>query len=328
MTCRLWLPPQLQISLESLIRRRKPGYSLEQAFYTSPEIFQADLDIIFRRHWIYVGVEPDVPEPGDCMVVDIDRASIIIARDDDMGLRAFHNVCRHRGARLVHDEKTTVGNIVCRYHQWTYGLDGSLLYAEHMGPGFDTTCHGLKKVHVRSVAGLIFICLAEDPPADIDDMARALEPYIAPHDIANAKVVQQIDLIEEGNWKLTMENNRECYHCSVNHPELTVPLFAYGFGYSPDEVDDVGREQIARYDRLVCDLEARCEANGLAAREIDHLDDCVTGYRAQRLPIDQHGESQTMNTAGRLQEAARQHQRPEARRACRSGPSPIPGTTS
>jgi Rieske 2Fe-2S family protein len=283
-------------SLETLIQRRKPGHTLEAPFYTDPGIFEADLDIVFGRHWIYVGVEPDVPEPGDCMVVDIDRSSIIIARDDDMGLRAFHNVCRHRGARLVHDEKTTVGNIVCRYHQWTYGLDGSLLYAEHMGPGFDTTCHGLKKVHVRSVAGLIFICLADEPPADIDDMARDLEPYIAPHDIANAKVVQQIDLIEEGNWKLTMENNRECYHCSANHPELTVPLFAYGFGYSPNEVDDVGREQIARYDRLVCDLETRCEATGMAAREIDHLDDRVTGYRAQRLPIDQHGESQTMNT--------------------------------
>ena len=93
-------------SMTSLIRRRKPGYSLESAFYTSPDIFQADLDVIFRRHWIYVAVEPDVPEPGDCIVVDIDRASIIIARDDDMGLRAFHNVCRHRGARLVHDEKT------------------------------------------------------------------------------------------------------------------------------------------------------------------------------------------------------------------------------
>ena len=64
------------VSMESLIRRRKPGYTLEQDFYTSPEIFRADLDIIFRRHWIYVGVEPDVPEPGDCMVVDIDRSSI------------------------------------------------------------------------------------------------------------------------------------------------------------------------------------------------------------------------------------------------------------
>ena len=188
LTCRLWLQPQLLIRVD-LVGKPDPApqAGLQPGiapFYTSPEIFQADLDIIFGRHWIYVGVEPDVPEPGDCMVVDIDRASIIIARDDDMGLRAFHNVCRHRGARLVHDEKTTVGNIVCRYHQWTYGLDGSLLYAEHMGPGFDTTCHGLKKVHLRSVAGLIFICLADEPPADIDEMARALEPYIAPHDIA------------------------------------------------------------------------------------------------------------------------------------------------
>jgi len=230
------------------------------------------------------------------MVVDIDRTSVIIARDDDMGLRAFHNVCRHRGARLVLDEKTTVGNIVCRYHQWTYGMDGTLLFAEHMGPEFDTACHGLKKIHVRSVAGLIFICLAENPPADIDAMARELEPYIAPHDIPNAKVVKQIDLIEEGNWKLTMENNRECYHCSVNHPELTIPLFAYGFGFAPNELDDVGRDQVARYEGLVCELTARCEANGIAAHEIDHLDDTATGYRAQRLPIDQHGESQTMNT--------------------------------
>ena len=153
-------------SLETLIQRRKPGHMLEAPFYTDPGIFETDLDIVFGRHWIYVGVEPDVAEPGDCMVVDIDRASIIIARDDDMGLRAFHNVCRHRGARLVHDEKTTVGNIVCRYHQWTYGLDGSLLYAEHMGPGFDTTCHGLKKVHVRSVAGLIFIWVKTSADSD------------------------------------------------------------------------------------------------------------------------------------------------------------------
>ncbi len=109
--------------LRALLRNRRVGHSLDAPFYLSPEIFAADMEAIFGRHWIYVGVEPDVPEPGDCMVVDIDRTSIIIVRDDDMGLRAFHNVCRHRGARLVHDEKTTVGNIVCRYHHgptaWT-----------------------------------------------------------------------------------------------------------------------------------------------------------------------------------------------------------------
>ncbi|MFX9069539.1 Rieske (2Fe-2S) protein, partial [Acinetobacter baumannii] len=95
------------------------------------------IDIIFHRHWIYVGIEPDVPEPGDVVTVSVGDTSVLIVRDDDMAVRAFHNVCRHRGARLVTDEKTSVGNLVCKYHQWTYGLTGALLYAEHMGDGFD-----------------------------------------------------------------------------------------------------------------------------------------------------------------------------------------------
>ncbi|HQS48404.1 MAG TPA: aromatic ring-hydroxylating dioxygenase subunit alpha, partial [Xanthobacteraceae bacterium] len=123
--------------LQTLLRRRRPGYSLEAPFYTSPAIFAADMDIIFGRHWIYVGVEPDVPEAGDAMSVDIGATSIIIVRNDDGEVRAFHNVCRHRGARLLHDYKTTVGNLVCRYHAWTYDLDGKLLFAEHMGKDFD-----------------------------------------------------------------------------------------------------------------------------------------------------------------------------------------------
>ncbi len=78
--------------LQTLLRRRRPGYSLEAPFYTSPAIFAADMDIIFGRHWIYVGVEPDVPEAGDAMSVDIGATSIIIVRNDDGEVRAFHNV--------------------------------------------------------------------------------------------------------------------------------------------------------------------------------------------------------------------------------------------
>ncbi|HWK48182.1 MAG TPA: aromatic ring-hydroxylating dioxygenase subunit alpha [Stellaceae bacterium] len=282
--------------LTELVARRKPNHSLEAPFYTSPEVFAADLEIIFGRHWIYVGVEPDVPEPGDTMVVDIGRVSVVIARDDDMGISAFHNVCRHRGSRLVHEPKSTVGNLVCRYHQWTYGLDGKLLFAEHMGKDFDPSCHGLKPVHLRSVAGLLFICLAEQAPTDIDDMARVMEPYLAPHDIPNCRIAKEADLIEPGNWKLTMENNRECYHCIGSHPELIVPLFEYGFGFSPDSVDEGRREQIASYDRLVTELHAEWEAGGLPSREVDRLDDLATGFRTQRLPIDRFGESQTMDT--------------------------------
>ena len=123
--------------LNALLRRRRPGHSLEAPFYTSPEIFAADIEAIFERTWIFVGVEPDVPEPGDALTVDIGANAILLVRDDDMAVRAFHNVCRHRGARLVHDEKTTVGNLVCRYHSWTYNLDGDLIHAEHMGGDFN-----------------------------------------------------------------------------------------------------------------------------------------------------------------------------------------------
>ena len=105
--------------LQRLLRERRPGYTLPAAFYLSPEVFEADMEVIFGRHWIYVGVEPDVPEAGDVMVVDIGTTSVAILRDDDDEIRAFHNVCRHRGARLVHEEKSTVGNLVCRYHSWT-----------------------------------------------------------------------------------------------------------------------------------------------------------------------------------------------------------------
>jgi Rieske 2Fe-2S family protein len=284
------------VSIEELLRRRKPGHTLEAPFYTSREIFDLDLDIIFGRHWIYVGVEPDMPESGDCMTVEIGAASVLMIRGEDMTIRAFHNVCRHRGARLIDDHKTSVGNIICRYHQWTYGEDGRLLFAEHMGRDFDTSCFGLKPVHLRSIAGLLFVCLSEEAPADIDDLAAAMEPYLAPHDLGNCKIAHATDIVEEGNWKLTMENNRECYHCEANHPELTVPLFAYGFGFAPDELDDEERAHVEDYQTLLRESHSRWTACGLPSAEIDRLNTAVTGFRTERLPLSGAGESHTIDT--------------------------------
>ncbi|MDV2985382.1 UNVERIFIED_CONTAM: aromatic ring-hydroxylating dioxygenase subunit alpha [Methylobacteriaceae bacterium AG10] len=282
--------------LQRLLRERRPGYTLAAPFYLSPEVFEADMEVIFGRHWIYVGVEPDVPEAGDVMVVDIGKASVAIVRDDDNEIRAFHNVCRHRGARLVHEEKSTVGNLVCRYHSWTYDLTGNLIHAEHMGPDFNKGCHGLKPVHIRSLAGLLFICLADEPPADFDDMAARLGPYLEPHNVRETKVAFQKDIIEPGNWKLTMENNRECYHCGANHPELTVPLFAYGFGFAPEEMDEHDRANAERYGCLLKTRHAEWETEGLPSKEIDELDTMVTGFRTERLPLDGDGESHTIDT--------------------------------
>ena len=276
-----------------LLARRRPGYSLEAPFYLSESILAADLEHIFGKHWIFVAVEPQIPEAGDYITVDFGKNSILIVRDDDMQVKAFHNVCRHRGSRLCSSHRGQVGNIVCPYHQWTYDLEGKLIHAKHMGDDFDPSKSGLKAVHARSMGGLIFICLAENPPEDFEQMAKEMTPYIAPHKLSECKVAAQVDIIEDCNWKLTMENNRECYHCVGNHPELTISLYEYGFGYKPDEHNAAG---LQRFKDITAANHARWESMGLPSAEIDNLDNRVTGFRTQRLPIDRAGQSQTMNT--------------------------------
>ena len=275
-----------------LLARRRPGYSLEAPFYMSETVLQADLEHIFGKHWIFVAVEPEVPEAGDYITVDFGTHSILIVRDDDMQVQAFHNVCRHRGSRLCATQKGVVGNIVCPYHQWTYDLTGKLIHAKHMGDDFDPSGLGLKPVHIRNMAGLLFICLAEHPPEDFAQMAAEMTPYLAPHQLSQCKVAAQIDLIEDCNWKLTMENNRECYHCMSNHPELTISLYEHGFGYQPN-ADNAADMQ--RFQDTLAASHQRWEAMGLPSAEIDTLDDRITGFRTQRLPIDRSGQSQTLN---------------------------------
>ena len=278
--------------IQKMITNRLKGHSLNAPFYLNSDIFNLDVAAIFSQHWIYVAVEPDIPEPGDYITVDVGSNSVIIVRDDDMNIKAFHNVCRHRGSQLCDDAKGSVGNIVCPYHQWTYDLTGKLIYTEHMGEAFNPNDHNLKSVHVGNVAGLIFICLADEAPTDFEEMRAAMEPYIAPHRVADCKVIWQEDIVENGNWKLTMENNRECYHCVANHPELTISLYEYGFGYQPSPAN---AEKVQEFRDLIETEGKRWESCGLPSAEIDLLDSCATAYRTQRLPLDKAGESQTMD---------------------------------
>jgi glycine betaine catabolism A len=282
---------KVSAEIRALIDRRRPGYSLDAPFYHSEEIFALDMETIFRKYWIQVAVEPEIPEPGDYLTVELGGDSILIVRDDDGQVRAFHNVCRHRGARLCNEPQGTVGNIVCPYHSWTYNLTGELMFAEQMGEQFDRCKHSLKSVHVQNLAGLIFICLAEQPPVDFEVMRAAMEPYLLPHGLADCKIAASVDLIEEGNWKLTMENNRECYHCVANHPELTISLYEYGFGY---QVSPANAEGMAAFEQTCAERVEQWEAMSLPSVEIDRLLD-VTGFRTQRLPLDRSGESQTLD---------------------------------
>ncbi|TDU02685.1 Rieske 2Fe-2S family protein [Streptomyces sp. 846.5] len=277
--------------LGGLVARRTAGQSLEAPFYVGEDFFGLDVEAVFARHWLFVAAEAELPEPGDYVTVNVGPYSVIVVRDDDEAVQAFHNVCRHRGARILNEERGSVGNIVCGYHRWTYGVDGKLLHAESQAPGFDPSCFGLRSVHVRSVAGLVFICLAEEPPADFDEVAARIARYIEPHNLRQAKVATQIDLVENGNWKLTMENNRECYHCG-GHPELQCSLFPI-YGYAEEDIPPVLRPAYERY--LKADDEARgtYESLGLPYEAIEELDTRTTGFRIQREPLDLAGESFT-----------------------------------
>src|SRR5579862_2831720 len=168
-------------ALRALIASRRSGFTLPAPFYLSPALFAYDLELIFARHWLFVGVEPEIAEPGDFFTVELGADSIIIVRDDDMAVRAFHNVCRHRGARLRPAGRGIVGNLVCPYHSWTYNLKGELIRNQHMGEGFEFCRYSLKPVHLENLAGLLFICLAAEPPA-FAPLRAGLGPYLAPHD--------------------------------------------------------------------------------------------------------------------------------------------------
>ncbi|MGQ7847145.1 aromatic ring-hydroxylating oxygenase subunit alpha [Granulosicoccus sp. 3-233] len=205
--------------VKELLAQRIPGYALSQPFYNDPEIFDADMDAIFYREWLFAIAACELEKTGSYVTHQVGAYGIILVRGADGQIRAFHNTCRHRGSILCKSEKGNVPKLVCPYHQWTYELDGKLIWARDMGDDFDASAFGLRPVHCREVAGLVYICLAHTAP-DFDDFAELVRPYLEPHDLNNAKVAVESSIVEKGNWKLVWENNRECYHCGGNHPGL------------------------------------------------------------------------------------------------------------
>ena len=201
------------------LKHRKPGYGLEQAFYSDPDYYRLDMENIFYRDWLFIGHDCEVAKPGNFFTVQVGDYPVVIVRDRQKQIQAFHNSCRHRGSRVCSAERGTSAKLVCPYHQWTYELDGRLLFARQMGDDFDASQFSLKAVHCESVGGYIFICLAPIAP-DFGPTRAMLEPYLAPHRLTETKVAFQSSIVEKGNWKLVWENNRECYHCVANHPEL------------------------------------------------------------------------------------------------------------
>jgi glycine betaine catabolism A len=264
------------------LQARRDGFGLDQKFYVEPEFYRLDLETLFYREWVFVGHDCELKQPGEYLTVQIGAYPIIVVRSRDGAVRAFHNSCRHRGSRICSAEKGSTVRLVCPYHNWSYDLDGRLLFARDMDKGFDRKSFGLKPIHCQSVAGYVWISLSREEP-DIAPLRAMMEPYFLPHCLSDAKVAFESTIIENGNWKLVWENNRECYHCSPNHPELcrTFP-----------ETPTVTSTNGAMEDPFIVNHWDRLEKIGLPSKFVIS----PSGqYRVMRAPLLRDAQSYTMS---------------------------------
>jgi Rieske 2Fe-2S family protein len=266
-----------------LLQTRKPNFSLPQPFYIDPGFYQVDVEQIYYTQWLLAGPSCQIPKPGNYFTFNVASTSVLVVRGKDKEIRAFFNTCRHRGSRICTKEKGTAARLLCPYHQWTYELDGKLIFAGNMGDDFDTSEFPLKPVHCETVEGMVFVNLSPGKPPAIEPFVRDVSAYMAPHALAHCKVAHQSDSVESGNWKLVMENNRECYHCNGNHPELLRTLSEY------DAADDprINPEFAAK----LTNMGERWDALELPNRPVN---DPHKRYRAVRLPFE-HGLSMTID---------------------------------
>ena len=196
--------------------------------------------------------------PATIITLDLDGDSLLVVRDDSGAIGAFHNICSHRGTLLCVEERGHARAFVCPYHQWTFSRRGELLSCVGMQEGIDKSLLGLRPAHAEVCEGLIFVSLAETPPP-FEPARAVIGPLARPQGLLRAKVAAVAEYTIPANWKLVWENNRECYHCSVNHPEYIRSNFdIYEDGHGSERIHQRLRQAVER-------SEATWQAEGLAA---------------------------------------------------------------
>lgn len=188
--------------------------------YTSDERFERER-ALFRRVWLNIAREEEVPQPGDWIVRDIAflRVSILIARRGDGRLRAFHNICRHRGMKLVWGRQGSGGSFTCPYHAWRYGADGSLKTVPDEGcfPHLDKSASALKPVSIDVWEGFVFVHMEEEPPQTLLDFLHPLPSRISAASFEAYPLTVTLREDIDANWKLILEGQSENYHIRALH---------------------------------------------------------------------------------------------------------------
>jgi Rieske 2Fe-2S family protein len=223
------------IKLRKLLDNHQHGYTLEQPFYLDQDVFNAEMETIWKKYWLFAGTIAEIPKPGDYFLYKVGADSIIIIRGNKGEVFAHYNTCRHRGSLICLEEKGRAPKLVCPYHQWVYDKDGSLVNARLMPDDFDKSEYGLHPVKVEVTAGFIFISLSENPP-DFKKVAADYFPFLTPYKLDSAKVAFKKSYELRTNWKLVAENFRECYHCGPAHPEYCSAVIGANMKESATEV--------------------------------------------------------------------------------------------
>jgi phenylpropionate dioxygenase-like ring-hydroxylating dioxygenase large terminal subunit len=203
------------------VEDQRAGYALPARFFYDEEVFRQEKSKIFFKSWHLVAHLNELRETGAFVTHDIFEQSVLVIAGRDGELRAFHNVCQHRGNRLVEARRGKSPTFTCGYHAWTYALDGSLRGAPSIQgvPGFTKSEHGLKPVRVETFASFVFVNL--DPQAKpIAEMAPEAEAEIRRFipDLDNLTLIEEVDVPVAANWKVIQENSIEGYHFDNSGP--------------------------------------------------------------------------------------------------------------
>ena len=282
-----------RLTLKNLLDSRLPGHGLPRPFYHDELLYHLEMESIWRQGWLFAGHSCQIPEPGDYFLYNVEGDSVIILRGDDGQVLTLYNVCRHRGSTICQEPEGKIKRFICPYHQWTYDRNGLLLLQHGMQAGLDKSTLGLHPAHAREVEGLIFISLAREP-VDFAGAYQAIAPIARPQGLGRAQVARIMDFEVDSNWKLVWENNRECYHCNVNHPQYIKANFDH---YN---ADDTIPRVAERLKRVTTRLEARLAAQGMTLRSetgMTEFPDPEHGiwYAANRTPMEEGYVSETMD---------------------------------
>ncbi len=224
--------------------------TLPSSWYLEDRYFRLEREHIFMREWVCVGREEEWPKPGDHRVLDLYGESILLLRNAQSELKAFYNVCRHRGARLCpapDDDDSVLAlkgglvgkrSIICPYHAWTYDLNGQLVRAPHLteDSGFNTEGIQLHPVGVETWGGFVFLNLTPDEAPSFSEYIEESDLRFCRYPLAELRIARTISYEIHANWKVLCENYNECYHCGPVHPELcrVVPSFREAGGSDLD----------------------------------------------------------------------------------------------